>query len=96
MLGARWVAAQPDGSLSDAAQSALGTIAAASPADRVARFDDVSIWPVVVKADVERSPRLHRPSNDRSARHRRQVAVSFAARQQGQARVINTTRVERA
>ena len=58
VLGARWVATQPDGALSDAAQSALGKIAAASPGDLRDRIDDVGIWPVLVRENWERLPIL--------------------------------------
>ncbi len=46
VLGARWVKTQPDEGLSDAAQNAIGKIAAAAPSDLRAQIDDIGLWPV--------------------------------------------------
>jgi predicted DNA-binding transcriptional regulator YafY len=56
VLGARWVQAQPDAALSDAAGNALGKIAAASPEDLRDRIADTGLWPVRVSGEAEPLP----------------------------------------
>jgi predicted DNA-binding transcriptional regulator YafY len=46
VLGARWVQAQPDAGLADAARNALGKIGTASPQDLRDRMRDTGLWPV--------------------------------------------------
>jgi len=46
VLGARWVQAQPDDGLANAARNALGKIANASPEDLRDRIADTGLWPV--------------------------------------------------
>lgn len=48
VLGARWVQAQPDVELSQAARNALGKIATASPDDLRDRIADTALWPIQV------------------------------------------------
>ena len=48
VLGARWVQAQPDAGLADAAKNALGKIATASPEDLRDKINDTGLWPVLV------------------------------------------------
>lgn len=56
VLGARWVEAQPDVELSNAARNALGKIATASPEDLRDRISDTGLWPVRVKGPGEPLP----------------------------------------
>lgn len=46
VLGGRWVQAQPDAGLAEAARNALGKIANASPEDLRDRIKDTGLWPV--------------------------------------------------
>lgn len=48
VLGGRWVQAQPDDGLADAARNALAKIATASPEDLRDRINDTGLWPVLV------------------------------------------------
>jgi predicted DNA-binding transcriptional regulator YafY len=48
VLGARWVEAQADVDLAEAARNALGKIAAVLRADARERMDDTGLWPVRV------------------------------------------------
>src|SRR5690606_37948497 len=52
VLGARWVEAQPDADLSNAATNALAKIAAAAPEDLRDRIADTGLWPVRRGDDV--------------------------------------------
>jgi predicted DNA-binding transcriptional regulator YafY len=58
VLGARWVASQPDAGLAEAAQSALAKIAATSPASAQDQIDEVNIWPALIQQKWERLPTL--------------------------------------
>lgn len=58
VLGARWVEAQPDVELSDAARNALGKIATASPEDLRDRISDTGLWPVRVAGQRDALPLL--------------------------------------
>jgi predicted DNA-binding transcriptional regulator YafY len=58
VLGARWVEAQPDAGLADAARNALGKIATASPQDLRDRIRDTGLWPVLVRDSGEALPVL--------------------------------------
>ena len=58
ILGARWVQAQADPALAEAARNALGKIAAASRADLRDRIDETGLWPVVIKPSCEPVPIL--------------------------------------
>lgn len=58
VLGARWVQAQPDAGLADAARNALGKIATASPNDLRDRIEDTGLWPVLVRGKFEPVPVL--------------------------------------
>jgi predicted DNA-binding transcriptional regulator YafY len=49
ILGARWVQAQADDELAQAARNALGKIAAASRDDLRDRIDDNGLWPVLIR-----------------------------------------------
>lgn len=50
VLGARWVQAQPDAGLAEAARNALGKIANASPDDLRDRIADTGLWPVLMRS----------------------------------------------
>jgi predicted DNA-binding transcriptional regulator YafY len=56
VLGARWVGAQPDDGLGDAARNALAKIATASPEDLRDRINDTGLWPVAVWSSSSRKP----------------------------------------
>jgi len=58
VLGARWVQAQPDNGLADAARNALGKIATASPDDLRDRIGDTGLWPVLIRGAREAMPVL--------------------------------------
>lgn len=58
VLGARWVQAQPDAGLADAARNALGKIANASPTDLRDRMNDTGLWPVLMRGSREPRPTL--------------------------------------
>jgi predicted DNA-binding transcriptional regulator YafY len=58
VLGARWVQAQPDDGLANAARNALGKIATASPEDLRDRISDTGLWPVLIRGDTETVPIL--------------------------------------
>ena len=58
VLGARWVQAQPDDALSQAAKNALGKIATASPDDLRDRISDTGLWPVRVDGETPSLPLL--------------------------------------
>lgn len=58
VLGARWVEAQPDVELSEAARNALAKIATASPEDLRDRIADTGLWPVRFYGDREPLPLL--------------------------------------
>lgn len=58
VLGARWVEAQPDAGLADAARNALGKIANASPEDLRDRIGDTGLWPVLMRGAAEPRPVL--------------------------------------
>jgi len=58
VLGARWVQAQPDAGLADAARNALGKIATASPDDLRDRIGDTGLWPVLMHGGTEPMPVL--------------------------------------
>lgn len=58
VLGARWVQAQPDAGLADAARNALGKIATASPEDLRDRINDTGLWPVLMRGMAEPQPVL--------------------------------------
>lgn len=58
VLGARWVEAQPDAGLGDAARNALGKIATASPDDLRDRIKDTGLWPVQVRGPGDPQPVL--------------------------------------
>lgn len=58
VLGARWVEARPDPSLSAAARNALGKIATASPEDLRDRISNTGLWPVRSWWEVEEQPLL--------------------------------------
>ena len=58
VLGARWVQAQPDAGLADAARNALGKIATASPDDLRDRIKDTGLWPVLMRGPAEPVPVL--------------------------------------
>lgn len=58
VLGARWVQAQPDAGLADAAKNALAKIATASPDDLRDQMADSGLWPVLMRGDMEPVPVL--------------------------------------
>ena len=58
VLGARWVQAQPDGELAEAAKNALGKIATASPDDLRDRIRDTGLWPVLMRGPTDAMPVL--------------------------------------
>ena len=58
VLGGRWVQAQPDAGLADAARNALGKIATASPDDLRDRIKDTGLWPVLMRGPLEPVPIL--------------------------------------
>jgi predicted DNA-binding transcriptional regulator YafY len=58
VLGARWVEAQPDVGLADAARNAIGKIATASPDDLRDRMGDTGLWPVLMRGRLEPVPVL--------------------------------------
>lgn len=58
VLGARWVQAQPDGGLANAARNALGKIATASPDDLRDRIGDTGLWPVLMRGPADPLPVL--------------------------------------
>lgn len=58
VLGGRWVQAQPDAGLADAARNALAKIATASPEDLRDRMSDTGLWPVLVQGQREPLPLL--------------------------------------
>ena len=58
VLGARWVEAQPDAGLADAARNALGKIATASPDDLRDRIKDTGLWPVLMRGRADPQPLL--------------------------------------
>ena len=58
VLGARWVQAQPDGGLADAAKNARGKIATASPDDLRDRIRDTGLWPVLMRGRADPLPVL--------------------------------------
>jgi predicted DNA-binding transcriptional regulator YafY len=51
VLGARWVEARPDAPLAQAARTALGKIATASPDDLRDRIGNTGLWPVRTRWD---------------------------------------------
>src|SRR5690606_27960458 len=53
VLGARWVQAQPDSGLADAARNALGKIATASPEDLRERIANTPLWPAAIRMPTE-------------------------------------------
>ncbi len=58
VLGGRWVQAQPDAGLADAAKNALAKIATASPEDLRDRISDTGLWPVLMRGPQEPVPTL--------------------------------------
>jgi len=58
VLGARWVGAQADAELAEAARNALGKIAAVTRADVRARMEDAGLWPVRVSGQGQPVPLL--------------------------------------
>jgi predicted DNA-binding transcriptional regulator YafY len=58
VLGGRWVQAQPDAGLADAARNALAKIATASPEDLRDRINDTGLWPVMMRGPMEPVPTL--------------------------------------
>lgn len=58
VLGGRWVQAQPDAGLAEAARNALGKIATASPEDLRDRIKDTGLWPVPMSGAVDPVPVL--------------------------------------
>ncbi len=58
VLGARWVQAQPDAGLADAARNALGKIGTASPQDLRDRMRDTGLWPVLKQGAADPMPVL--------------------------------------
>jgi predicted DNA-binding transcriptional regulator YafY len=58
VLGARWVQAQPDAGLAEAARNALGKIANASPDDLRDRIGDTGLWPVLIRSAEGPTPVL--------------------------------------
>jgi predicted DNA-binding transcriptional regulator YafY len=58
VLGGRWVQAQPDAGLADAARNALAKIATASPDDLRDQINDTGLWPVLVRGSLEPVPIL--------------------------------------
>lgn len=58
VLGGRWVEAQPDAGLAEAAKNALAKIATASPDDLRDRIRDTGLWPVLMRGRSEPVPTL--------------------------------------
>jgi predicted DNA-binding transcriptional regulator YafY len=58
VLGVRWVAAQPDAALSNAAKSAIAKIASVAPLGRAESMDDVGLWPSFAKMNWQQAPAL--------------------------------------
>lgn len=58
VLGSRWVEAQPDSELAEAARNALGKIATASPADLRERINDAGLWPIQMRGSAAPVPLL--------------------------------------
>ncbi len=58
VLGARWVEAQADDELGEAAKNALGKIAAALPDNLRDRIEDNGLWPIPIRKKGESVPIL--------------------------------------
>lgn len=79
VLGARWVKAQPDAGLAEAAQNALGKIATASPEDLRDRIADTGLWPVLIEGRREPVPVLGLVR--RAMREERALRIDYADEQ---------------
>ena len=79
VLGGRWVEAQPDAGLADAARNALAKIATASPDDLRDRINDTGLWPVLMRGPAAAVAVLG-PIRE-AMRHERALHITYADEQ---------------